>query len=167
MADVIVFLASDGARWITGASIPVGGDQNSEFLQRISAFIDAAADNSLIEKIETNYRRNSYAHGAYKIRKSSKVLVLLGPMITAVTLFLTLMVWVRVSLAQKTPQPTHASAEQTTQTLCEPIQNNNEQTSLHILEGQKGWSLRVTSQTPSIRLVQSGLFLKNVRCEVK
>jgi hypothetical protein len=56
-------------------------------------------------------------------------------MITAVTLFLTLMVWVRVSLAQKTPQPTHASAEQTTQTLYYPIQNNNEQTSLQILRG--------------------------------
>jgi 3-oxoacyl-[acyl-carrier protein] reductase len=25
VADVIVFLASDGARWITGASIPVDG----------------------------------------------------------------------------------------------------------------------------------------------
>jgi 3-oxoacyl-[acyl-carrier protein] reductase len=25
VADVVVFLASDGARWITGASIPVDG----------------------------------------------------------------------------------------------------------------------------------------------
>jgi 3-oxoacyl-[acyl-carrier protein] reductase len=29
VADVVVFLASDNARWITGASIPVDGDRNS------------------------------------------------------------------------------------------------------------------------------------------
>src|SRR5258707_13161881 len=29
IADVVAFVASDGARWITGASIPVDGDQSS------------------------------------------------------------------------------------------------------------------------------------------
>jgi hypothetical protein len=36
VADVIVFLASDKARWITGASIPVDGDRNFNSLAAVS-----------------------------------------------------------------------------------------------------------------------------------
>jgi len=58
-------------------------------------------------------------------------------MMTAVTLFLTLVVWARASLAQETAQPTYASGEQATQALYDAVQNNNEQTILQILGGRK------------------------------
>ena len=59
------------------------------------------------------------------------------PLMPAVALFLTLMVWVRVSIAQETAQPTYASAQQAIQALYDAVQNNNEQTILQILGGRK------------------------------
>jgi hypothetical protein len=52
---------------------------------------------------------------------------------TAVTLFLTLIVWVRMSRAQGTAQPTYASAEQASQALYEAVQNGNERAIPQIL----------------------------------
>ena len=59
------------------------------------------------------------------------------PLMTAVTLFMTLVVGVRPSLAQGAAQPTYASAGQATQALYEAVQNNNEQAILQILGGRK------------------------------
>jgi hypothetical protein len=59
------------------------------------------------------------------------------PLMSAVALLLTVMVWVRVSVAQETAQPTYASAEQATQALYDAVQNDNEQRILQILGGRK------------------------------
>ena len=56
---------------------------------------------------------------------------------TTVTLFLTLIVWVRISLAQGTVQPNDASAEQASQALYEAVQNGNQQAILQILGDRK------------------------------
>jgi len=59
------------------------------------------------------------------------------PLTTAVTLFLTLTVWVLVAPGQEPSQPTYASPEQASQALYEAVQKDNEQTILQILGGQK------------------------------
>jgi len=59
------------------------------------------------------------------------------PLIIAVTIFLTLIVWVRGSLAQGTVQPTYASSEQACQALYEAVQSDNESAILQILGGGK------------------------------
>jgi hypothetical protein len=59
------------------------------------------------------------------------------PLTTAVALFLTLTIWVRVSLGQGRPQPTYASPEEASQALYEAVQNDNKQAILQILGGRK------------------------------
>jgi hypothetical protein len=58
------------------------------------------------------------------------------PLMTGVTVFLTLAVWA-VSLAQGAAQPTYASAEQASQALYKAVQNDNERAILQILGGRK------------------------------
>jgi hypothetical protein len=59
------------------------------------------------------------------------------PLTIAVALFLTLTIWVRLSLGQGRPHPTYASPEEASQALCEAVQNDNEQAILQILGGRK------------------------------
>ena len=59
------------------------------------------------------------------------------PLTTAVALFLTLTIWVRVSLGQGRPQATYASPEEASQALYEAVQNDHEQAILQILGGRK------------------------------
>ncbi|HWY54104.1 MAG TPA: DUF2950 family protein [Terriglobales bacterium] len=59
------------------------------------------------------------------------------PLTIAVALFLTVTIWVRVSLGQGRQQSTYASPEEASQALCEAAQNDNEQAILQILGGHK------------------------------
>ncbi|HXM99191.1 MAG TPA: DUF2950 family protein [Candidatus Dormibacteraeota bacterium] len=62
------------------------------------------------------------------------------PLMTAIALFVALIIVVRVSLAQEPAQPaqpTYASAEQATQALYDAVRNDNEQVTLQILGGQR------------------------------
>jgi hypothetical protein len=59
------------------------------------------------------------------------------PLTIAVALFLTLTIWVRMSLGQGRPQLTYASPEEASQALYEAAQNDNEQAILQILGGHK------------------------------
>jgi len=59
------------------------------------------------------------------------------PLTIAVALFVTLTIWVRVSLGQGRPQPTYASPEKASQALYEAVQNDNEQAIFQILGGRK------------------------------
>lgn len=59
------------------------------------------------------------------------------PLMTALALFLALVVLVRSSLAQDAAQPVYASAEQATQALYDAVQNDNEQAILQIMGGRK------------------------------
>ena len=63
------------------------------------------------------------------------------PMTITVALFLTLTIWVRVSLGQGRPQPTYASPEEASQALYGAAQNDNEQAILQILGGHKEFVL--------------------------
>lgn len=59
------------------------------------------------------------------------------PLMSAVALFVTLIVCVRISVAQGRVQPTYASAEQASQAMYEAVKSDNQQAILQILGGRK------------------------------